>query len=177
MFDNYNNVKRWELWGILWIVLIGSLLHFTYEWSGNSYIVGSFSAVNESVWEHLKLGYFPLLLFSIVEYWFVRNKVRNFYFSKTIGIIAMELFIIISFYFYTAITNKPILFMDIGLFILGAVICQLISFKLMKLNIGKSSNIIWFSLFILIGCIFVLFTFYTPELPLFMDYNTKKYGV
>ena len=47
--------------------------------------------------------------------------------------------------------------MDIGLFILGAVICQLISFKLMKLNVGKSSNIIWFSLFILIGCIFVLF--------------------
>ena len=37
MFDNYNNVKKDGNYGVyFWIVLIGSLLHFTYEWSGNS---------------------------------------------------------------------------------------------------------------------------------------------
>lgn len=177
MFNDYNKVKKWEIWGILWIIIVGSLLHFTYEWSGKSPIVGAFSAVNESVWEHLKLGYFPLLIFSIVEYWFIRNKVGNFFLAKTIGIVTMELFIVIVFYSYTWITKKPILFIDIGSFVVGAIICQLLSLRIMKSHISKSADNIGLFLFIFIGCIFVLFTFYTPKFPIFMDSRTKKYGI
>jgi len=46
-----------ELLGIVFIVLVGSALHFTFELSGDNPLVGVFSAVNESVWEHLKLGF------------------------------------------------------------------------------------------------------------------------
>ncbi len=177
MFNGYRSVRKWELWGILWIIVVGSILHFTYEWSGKSPIVGAFSAVNESVWEHLKLGYFSLLVFSIVEYWFVRKKVANFFFAKTIGFISMELFILIVFYTYTWVTKKPLLFMDIGSFVIGAIICQLLSLKIMKSQINRTIESIGLFLFILIGCIFILFTFYTPQLPIFMDSKTKKYGI
>ncbi|MBU5312931.1 hypothetical protein KQI38_12875 [Tissierella carlieri] len=177
MFNDYTKVKRWELWGILWIIIVGSLLHFTYEWSGKSSIVGVFSPVNESVWEHLKLGYFSLLVFSIIEYWFIKNKANNFFIAKAIGIISMEVFIVIAFYLYTWITKNPILFMDIGIFVLGAIICQLISLKIMKLRASKTVNNLGLIVFILIGCLFILFTFYTPELPIFMDPKTKKYGI
>ncbi|MCW4022413.1 MAG: DUF6512 family protein [archaeon] len=36
--------------------------------------VGAFSAVNESVWEHLKLGFWPLILYTAIEYWKIKNK-------------------------------------------------------------------------------------------------------
>ena len=51
----------------LFISVLGVLLHFTYEWSGDNPIVALFSAVNESTWEHLKLLFFPMLLLTIIE--------------------------------------------------------------------------------------------------------------
>ena len=49
----------YEIAGIAFIILLGSALHFTYELSGESPIVGVFSAVNESVWEHMKIAFSP----------------------------------------------------------------------------------------------------------------------
>ena len=39
--------------GIIFISLIGTLLHFMYEWSGHNKVVSLFAAVNESTWEHI----------------------------------------------------------------------------------------------------------------------------
>ena len=50
-------VLFFELTGIVFIIILGSILHFTFEWSGSQVVVGVFSAVNESVWEHFKLGF------------------------------------------------------------------------------------------------------------------------
>jgi glycerol uptake facilitator-like aquaporin len=50
-------VLIYEIVGTLFIIFLGSALHFTYELSGKLAIVGAFSAVNESVWEHLKLAF------------------------------------------------------------------------------------------------------------------------
>ncbi|NLV87977.1 MAG: hypothetical protein GX021_01225 [Tissierellia bacterium] len=140
-------------------------------------MIGAFSPVNESLWEHLKLGYFPLLLFSIFEYWFIRHKVNSFFLPKTIGIIAMEVFIVIVFYSYTFFTKKANFIIDISSFILGAIICQLISYRLMKVHINKALDYIGLVLFALIGYAFVYFTFNPPELEIFLDPKTKKYGI
>ena len=43
-----------NLFRFIFISVLGVLLHFTYEWSGDNAVVGLFSAVNESTWEHLK---------------------------------------------------------------------------------------------------------------------------
>ena len=50
-------ILNYELVGMVFIILLGSMSHFTFELSGFNPIVGAFSAVNESVWEHLKLGF------------------------------------------------------------------------------------------------------------------------
>ncbi|MBC7113294.1 MAG: hypothetical protein H5T34_04655 [Candidatus Methanomethyliales bacterium] len=52
MRQTNSKILRYELFGIIFIVLLGSSLHFTYELSGENPLVGAFSAVNESVWEH-----------------------------------------------------------------------------------------------------------------------------
>ena len=64
MFEKMS-IFRFELVGMFLIIILGTLLHFTFEWSGFQEIVGVFSAVNESVWEHLKIAFIPSILFMI----------------------------------------------------------------------------------------------------------------
>jgi hypothetical protein len=49
------SIVKLELIGVAFIAFLGTALHFTYELSGRNIMVAPFSAVNESVWEHLKL--------------------------------------------------------------------------------------------------------------------------
>ena len=63
-----NSILKWEILGIIFIFSLGSFFHFLFELSGELYLIGAISAVNESVWEHLKLSYFPLAIFSVIEY-------------------------------------------------------------------------------------------------------------
>jgi hypothetical protein len=55
-------VKKYVYLGILFISLLGSLIHFLYDLSGKSLLVGLIAPINESVWEHLKLPLVPTLL-------------------------------------------------------------------------------------------------------------------
>jgi len=55
------NSKKLFIWGFLFMSVIGTLLHFVYEWSGNNSIVRLFAPWNESTWEHMKLLFFPML--------------------------------------------------------------------------------------------------------------------
>jgi hypothetical protein len=48
---------RWELAGIVSIILAGSTLHFAFEWANYWRPAALIAAVNESTWEHLKLGF------------------------------------------------------------------------------------------------------------------------
>ncbi len=72
-----NKIKNYQIFSIVFTFILGTLLHFTYNLSGENIIVGSFSAINESVWEHLKLLYFPMLLTLIIGYFGV-GKDNNF---------------------------------------------------------------------------------------------------
>ncbi len=53
--------------GILFTSVLGSLLHFVYEWTGENPLAALFSPVNESVFEHCKLLFFPALLYTLFE--------------------------------------------------------------------------------------------------------------
>ena len=49
------NIKKWQIFASIFCLILGTILHFTYEWFNYNVIVGLFSTINESVWEHLKL--------------------------------------------------------------------------------------------------------------------------
>ena len=78
------SVFRYELVGMVFIIILGSMLHFTFEWSGFQAIVGVFSAVNESVWEHLKIAFWPTILYAIFEYRYLNQKTNNFFVAKAL---------------------------------------------------------------------------------------------
>ena len=74
--DN-TKIRSYQIVSAIFVSIVGTLLHFTYKFFGENSFVASFSAVNESVWEHLKLLFFPLLLTTIIGYFYIEKK--NFY--------------------------------------------------------------------------------------------------
>lgn len=176
-YNKVNKINGWENFGALWIIIVGSLLHFTYEWSNNSVIVGIFSPVNESVWEHLKLGYWSLILFSIIEYPFIKKYVESYYLGKALGVIVLEITIIIIYYSYTAITRKSILWIDIFTYVIASIFCQLVSRYIIKKKVPIIGEYIGVIILLILGFALIFFTFYPLKLPIFKDPVTKSYGI
>jgi len=173
-----SKILKLELIGAIFIILLGSLLHFTFDWSNKFWPVGIFSAVNESTWEHLKLAFMPALFWILIEIRLLKEKPENFLFAKTKGIYSMPFFIILIFYSYKAILGKNFLILDILTFVVSVILGQLLSYKLLFLkNIPKIYNKISLILLILLFFLFLIFTFYPPHNFLFQDPVTLKYGI
>ena len=171
-------VLKWELSGILFVFLLGALLHFLFEWSGESRIVGLFASVNESVWEHFKQGFWPMCLYSAIEYGFLRGRVNNFLTAKAAAVYIIPIITGLVFYGYTAIIGEEILIVDIIIFLVAIVIGQLTSYKIMTSSkLPKYTAFISPLFIILLALILMLFTFYPPHLPIFLDGNTGTYGI
>ena len=166
-----------EIAGVLFIIFIGTALHFTFDFSGRNPVVGALSAVNESVWEHLKLPFWPSLLWMLIEMFFLRKAVSNFFTSKAIGIIIMIVFIPAVFYSYTAFTEEN-LAVDIATFMIAVVIGQIISYMLFKKGKpSKRTEMVAMIVIVFLAVIFIVFTFYPPHLSIFQDSNTGRYGI
>lgn len=171
------NVLAIEIVGIVFIIILGSLLHFTFELSGNNIVVGSFSAVNESVWEHLKLAFWPAAFWMFISMFLLRKSVYNFFTAKTIGAYVMVMFIPTVFYSYTAFTGESNLVVDIASFILAVVLGQIVSIKIYKYKLNKLYEIATLVAIIILAVVFVVFTFYPPNLEIFRDSITGQYGI
>ncbi len=171
-----NKIRNYQIFSIIFTFILGTLLHFTYKLSGENVIVAAFSAINESVWEHLKLLYFPMLLTLIIGYFYIGKNVPNFLCSKTVGIITSMLFTIIFFYTYSGILGRNIAVIDITSFFVATILGEYVAYKLMKSTFKCNNNIAIFVL-ILIGICFIIFTYSTPKLGIFKDPITGKYGI
>ncbi len=174
---NKRKVLLWEVVGFVFAVIAGSLLHFCFEWSGGFRPTAFLCAVNESVWEHLKLAFWPLILFSILEYFLWGKEHKNFWPAKAIAAYAAPIFIIVSFYTYTAILGTHNLIIDIAIFVLAVLISFWLSYKIITDNKDYSRyNALAILLIILAAVLFILFTYNPPRLDLFKDHN-GSYGI
>jgi len=172
-----NNLACWEIIGFIFVVIFGSLLHFVYQWSGSKRIVGLFAPVNESTWEHLKLLFIPMLLYSIVEYLAVGKYYPNFIVAKALGIVFGMIAIVAIFYTYTGIVGKHFLWADILTFVLGVAVAFLYSWRMInKAPISLNSQITGIILVLVLALCFAIFTFDPPHIPLFLDPVSRNYG-
>ena len=169
---------KYEVSGFIFVGVIGTLDHFLFEWFDSNVIVGLFCPVNESVWEHLKLLFFPYLIWTVIEYFFLREQ-HNFFCSKLKGIAAGMVFIVSFYYTYTGVTGKVSTFADILSFFIGAAVAFIISYEFMR-N-GKHGSRLYENLsiliFIFISAMFFAFTFSPPLIPLFEDPQRFTYGI
>jgi hypothetical protein len=172
------SILRWELIGIGVIAILGSVLHFAFEFSGNWPPMGVIAAVNESVWEHLKIAFWPAVFYALFEYPFFRGFSPNFVIAKAAGIYVMPVAIVVLFYSYTAIIGGDILIVDILIFVVAVALGQLTSYKLLKMErLPPWLDKVGLVMVILLAVAMGVFTFYPPQLPIFRDGLTGAYGI
>lgn len=170
------SIFKFELISTILIMILGVILHFTYEWSNNNIIVGLFSPVNESIWEHLKLLYFPMILTTILGYFYDGKNHQNYICAKALGIIISMVFTVVAFYTYSGILGQIIDVLNIALFFVAVILAQYIVLRQIsfKKSCNKKRAMI---VLILIGFLFIFFTFNPPNIGLFADPITGTFGI
>ena len=167
----------WQLFGFGVTSLGGTLLHFLYEWLGKSPLIAPFSGINESTWEHIKLLFWPMLLFATVQFFFFRDR-PEFSGIKLRGILLGLSLIPLIFYTYNGIIGKSPDWFNITIFFISAAAAYLYEYRLFNKNDPpKTSPRIAILSLTLIAALFFIFTFKTPTLNIFRDPLTGTYGI
>ncbi len=171
------DIKPWQLSGFAVTSALGTLLHFLYDLTGESLWAAPFSGVNESTWEHMKLLFWPMLIFAIVQSFFFKDA-ESFWHIKLRGILLGLVLIPVLFYTYNGAVGKSPDWLNIAIFFVSAGAAYLYEACLFN---NKSTPIrrSKYSLPILcvIALLFVVFTFITPELGIFRDPIIGTYGI
>lgn len=124
--------------GILWTLVLGTLSHFFYQWSHENMLIGLFSPVNESVWEHLKLLFFPALTYMFIEQKAMGKAMPGLFGKNLLGLFAGLLAMPLLFYGYTVFSGTSILWVDIGIFCVCVLLTFLLPYKLRNRQISPS---------------------------------------
>ena len=153
-------------WGIAWLLtsLAGTLLHFAYAWWPNV-LTAIFAPVNESVWEHLKLLFWPYLAAA----WLLLRRDPAPWRGWTghlAALLAMPAALLGSYYALRAGFGLEALWLDIGLYYL-----TLAAGFALAWHIGRYSTGRFAACLLLPVCIYALlltlFSFAAPALPVF----------
>lgn len=171
------SISVWQMAGYIFTAVVGTLLHFFFDWTGGSIIAALFSAVNESIWEHIKLLYYPMFLFALVEYRYWGRGMENFWCVKLVGQLVGLAFIPVLYYTYTGTLGVEADWFNIAIFFLAAGISFWLETKLLQKQWRCSlPSYVAFLLICLFGVVFTVFTFRTPQIPFFRDPVTGTYG-
>ena len=170
-------VWLWELAGFAYVSLVGTVLHFLYDWLGGARWVAPFSGVNESTWEHMKLLFWPMFIFAVVQGFFFRGY-EEFWCVKLRGILLGLVLIPVLFYTYNGVIGKSPDWMNIAIFFISAAAVYIYEARALTKG-GTPCNFPRLSLAILclIALLFALFTFKTPPLVIFRDPIDGSYGI
>lgn len=160
------NFKR-NITAFLIISILGTLGHFVYEITGRKMGVGFFFPINESTWEHLKLLFYPALIYFGTEYLLNYKNNKNYISASVISIFIGIISIIVLFYTYQGVIGKNIDFINISIYYISVIITlvsQYILFKNHKCNCNP--NLFLIPIFLTI-ILFAIFSFNPPSLGIF----------
>lgn len=168
----------WELAGFLFAGALGTALHYVYDWSGGNPAAAAFSAVNESTWEHMKLLFVPVFLFSVVQLCVLGREYPHFLWTRAVSTLAGLALIPVLFYTYTGVLGFHVTWVDItiffladgGLFLLDGWLLRRGRRGALWRQVGGLA-VLWGLMFLFVWC-----TFRPPHIALWRDPVTGQYG-
>ena len=163
-----NKLKSYTLIGVGFVIITGTISHFIYEWSGQNFILGFFFTVNESTWEHMKLCFFPMLLYFL--FMKLGLKVSNpcTVSSMLAGLLLGTCLIPVIFYSYSGILGQNYIVLDIATFVLS-VLLGFLSFYKLSLSCKAQHRLRWLIFGVIVFAIcFAIFTYLPPEFGIFI---------
>ena len=166
-----NEIKRWYIFGAVFIALGGTALHFLYDITGQNSIAALFGSVNESTWEHLKLYFWPTLFWGAAASVAFGWKLCNFIPALAAAELGGMLTILILYYTCTGILGFGIAFLNVIIFYLGAASGMFLSYSLLISGRGasRSAAAVSASVIAALGVCFAVFTNNPPDLGLFRE--------
>ena len=171
------HLRTWHIFGAFVIFALAALWHFVYAWIPSG-VTAVIFPVNESIWEHAKLFFFPAIIFFIFEYIAIGKKFRNYIFAQALSIFFMTGITFGLFYLYRdGFGIAENLFIDIILTFVGICLGLLIGYKMTVSRKRMHHSIIGIFLVILLCTAYGLLTFFPPKQPIFKDGASQKYGI
>jgi hypothetical protein len=170
---------RWEVVSLLWIVLVGGFMHSVYKLSGYWQPIALIAPVNESIWEHMKMFFWPGLFITIVQYLLMRQRVANFWLAKLVLLTLTPVLAFTTFVIYTIIvesmgglaTEGPTAVLSMLCAIAAQVVCCRVIIA-ENYSFGSSPSIP--IIYVLLILSFSSFTYFPPKLYLFEHHDNYK---
>lgn len=164
---------------ILPLSAVGTLLHFAYDWSKHNRVVAVFASVNESYWEHIKIAFWPVLLWVVTLFALGGWRIPGFVPAATIALYTVPVTMIAVVFVYKSFTRRNVLWLDILAFF-ATIAVALMVFALIASELLASGWTIALSVLFLIalGVAFARYTLVPPAEPdLFIDPLNERYGL
>ena len=171
------NIGRWQSIGFIFTGIFGTFLHFLFDLTDGNLGAALISAVNESIWEHLKLLFYPMVIFAFIEHRRWGKDIHHFWCVKLRGIMLGLILIPVLYYSYTGILGTGADWFNIAIFFLVAGVVYWRETKLLQqVGSGKCKPLIALGIIGLIAVVFTMLTFFPPGIPLFQDPLDGTYG-
>lgn len=168
----------WQIIGVFIVFGLATVWHFLYVHMPNWFTATIFP-VNESPWEHIKLFFFPAIIFYVIEYFIVGKKYKNFIVAQGASIVLMPIMMFTMFYGYRlGLKIDESLLVDIGITFISIALGALIAYKMIVSEKAyfKATKIVPVVL-IAIHIAYSMLTFYPPHVPLFHHESLDLYGI
>lgn len=153
------------------VSVLGTLLHFAYEWSNKNPLFAVFGAINESVWEHLKLLFWPCFIITVAELLILKRQKEGFLLSRFAGAFCGMVTIVAVFYTLSGVLGSEIGWFNIILFYISVLLSFALSDLFMKNKcFNFKHSVAWgFSLFLALSLLFAVFSFNPPNAGIFKE--------
>ena len=138
------------LYGFIFSAILGTTGHFLYKFFNNDSIIGFLFSKNENLYQHLKLGFTPILLWMIVEKFVLINN-DNLITINGIGFLSFFLVVSLPYFIVNKFFHKNIPFINISSFYFALITHYFSTFLLYNsIFLSKFVNFIGISSFILV---------------------------
>lgn len=154
------------------------LLHFVYPLSGGSTLAVIFGAVNESVWEHVKIFSVSYTGWAILQLLWLRVPFKRYLVAKCCGLYLLMGGMIGFYCLYTTFTGGPVIWLDVIYPLILTAAAQLCSYRLTVRAPRIGELFIPAALLIMLYYLmFLSFTVFPPHAGLFRDPITGAWGL
>ena len=171
-------IKKNILYGMLFalaLLFACAGWHFLYD-NTDAYFLAFIAPANESVWEHAKLFFVPVLIFFLVRYLILKNKPNNALLAAAISVVfQIGIMIAISLPFAYFFGDNLVFFIiaTYVILFLGLLLSRKIETAQKIQRQAVWGIIILAAMFI----VFCLLTLFPPEVYLFYDTANLGYGI
>ena len=159
----------------LFISIFGTVLHFTYDLSNKNIVVGIFSSVNESIWEHIKLLLTPIFVMNFINY--ILGNTSNYFLILFIELILSIILVILFYKIKILIFKDKKDYINVISFYITVFIVVITKFYLEKNITSNNIHLLFKIPCLIIYIMYLSFTIFPPRRKLFLDPITKTYGI